>query len=77
MTQEAEVKLAPELLRGVDSLAGRTGRTREQVLDDLLRRSLAAATLDEVRGRVAAAGGPTEDEALQIARDELARSRQA
>jgi hypothetical protein len=60
VSHDCEVKVSPEREQGVD----------------ILRRSRAAATLDEIRGRVAAADGPAADEALQIARDELARARQ-
>ena len=53
----AAVQLDDELLRNVDAIAIRAGTSREAVLEDSVRRGLAACALGEVLAGVRARGG--------------------
>jgi GNAT superfamily N-acetyltransferase len=63
--------LHDELLRNVDAIATRAGTSRAAVLEDAVRRGLAARVLGEVLARVRARGGLSEDTAAEIAYQEL------
>jgi hypothetical protein len=73
----AAVQLDDELLRNVDAIATRAGMSREAVLEDSVRRGLAARALGEVLAGVGARGGLSEDASAEIAYRELRDARTA
>ena len=73
----AAVQLDDELLRNVDAIATRAGTSREAVLEDSVRRGLAACALGEVLAGVRARGGLSEDASAEIAYGELRDARTA
>jgi predicted transcriptional regulator len=73
----AAVQLDDELLRNVDAIATRAGPSRETVLEDSVRRGLAARALGEVLAGVRARGGLSEDASAEIAYQELREARTA
>lgn len=73
----AAVQLDDELLRNVDAIATRAGTSREAVLEDAVRRGLAARALGEVLAGVRARGGLSEDASAEIAYGELRDARTA
>lgn len=73
----AGLELDDELLRNVDAIATRAGTSREAVLEDSVRRGLAARALGEVLAGVRARGGLSEDTSAEIAYQELRGARTA
>jgi predicted transcriptional regulator len=73
----AAVELDDELLRNVDAIAMRAGTTRAAVLEDSVRRGLAARALGEVLAGVRARGALSEDASAGIAYQELREARTA
>lgn len=73
----AALELDDELLRNVDAIATRAGTSRAAVLEDSVRRGLAARALGEVLASVRARGGLSEDMAAEIAYQELRGARTA
>jgi predicted transcriptional regulator len=73
----AALQLDDELLRNVDAIATRAGTSREAVLEDSIRRGLAARALGEVLAGVRARGGLSEDASSEIAYQELREARTA
>ena len=71
------VQLDDELLRSVDAIATRAGTSREAVLEDSVRRGLAARALGEVLAGVRARCGLSEDASAEIAYQELRDARTA
>ena len=64
-TSALTIRLEPELEQQLDRLAQRTGRSRSEVVRDMLRRQLAVAQFQEVRSRMmpfAEAAGYLTDE---------------
>lgn len=74
---DAALELDDELLRNVDAIATRAGTSREAVLEDSVRRGLAARALGEVLAKVRARGGLSEDASAEIASQELRGARTA
>jgi predicted transcriptional regulator len=73
----AAVELDDELLRNVDAIAMRAGTSRAAVLEDSVRRGLAARALGEVLAGVRARGALSEDASAEIAYQELREARTA
>jgi predicted transcriptional regulator len=73
----AALELDDELLRNVDAIATRAGTSRAAVLEDSVRRGLAARALGEVLAGVRARGGLVEDSSADIAYGELRGARAA
>lgn len=73
----ARVELDDEVLRTVDAVALRLGSSREAVLEDSVRRGLAARNLGEVLAQVRARGDLGEDEASRVAYEEVRAVRAA
>ena len=73
----AAVQLDDELLRNVDAIATRAGTRREAVLEDSVRRGLAARALGEVLAGVRARGCLSEEASAEIAYRELRDARTA
>jgi predicted transcriptional regulator len=73
----AALQLDDELLRNVDAIATRAGTSRDAVLEDSVRRGLAARALGEVLAGVRARGGLSEDASAGIAYQELRAARTA
>jgi hypothetical protein len=74
---DTHVKLDDEVLRTVDSVAEELGHTREQVLEDSVRRGLAARSIGEVLARVRTRSDLSEDQATEVAYDEVKAVRAA
>lgn len=74
---DAALELDDELLRNVDAIATRAGTSREGVLEDSVRRGLAARALGEVLAGVRARGGLSEDVSAKVAYRELREARVA
>jgi predicted transcriptional regulator len=74
---DTALELDDELLRNVDAIATRAGTSREAVLEDSVRRGLAARALGEVLAGVRARGGLSEDASAEIAYQELRGARTA
>ena len=74
---EAAVRLDDDVLRQLDVAAGRLGRSRDDLIEDSIRRDLAGQLLTSVFGAVDQSGSTdlTEQEALAIAYDELDEAR--
>lgn len=73
----AALQLDDELLRNVDAIATRAGTSREAVLEDSVRRGLAAMALGEILANVRARAALTEDAAADTAYQELRAARAA
>jgi len=69
------VSLDTALWARVNAVAERSGRSRDQVIRDSLRRDLAGAALAAVLAKVQARDELTADEALQLAAMEKAAAR--
>lgn len=65
-----EVELDEAVLRETEAAAARTGRDRDEVIEDVLRRELAGRRLDEVIARVRARSDLTGEQALALAYQE-------
>lgn len=74
---DAQVELDAELLITVDAVAGRLGIARDEVIEDSIRRGLAARVLGDLLARVRARSDLTEDQAAQLAYEELKAARAA
>lgn len=72
-----QLELDDALLRAVDAAAERSGRTRREVLDDSVRRGLAAGIFGEVLARVRSSSKVSADQAAVIADEELRAARAA
>ena len=74
---EAAVRLDDDVLRQLDVAAGRLGRSRDDLIEDSIRRDLAGQLLTSVFAAVDQSGSTdlTEQEALAIAYDELDEAR--
>jgi hypothetical protein len=76
MTETAmPVTLDAALWARVDAVAERSGRTRDQVIQDSLRRDLAGVALAALLARIRGRDELTGDEALQLAAEEQAAAR--
>lgn len=64
---DAQVELDAALLTAVDALAGRLGLPRNEVIEDSIRRGLAARVLGDVISRVRDRSDLTEERATEIA----------
>lgn len=73
----AKVELDDTVLRTVDTVAEQLGRSREEVLEDSVRRGLAARNLGEVLARVRTRSDLNEDQATRVAYDEVRAARAA
>lgn len=60
------VQLDDELLRLADKQARRTGRDRDEVIGDAVRRQLAADDLTDLQGTIGARSQLTFEEALEL-----------
>ena len=72
---ELSVTLDTVLWDGVEAVAERSGRSRDQVIRDSVRRDLAGTALAAVLAKVRGRDEQTADEALQLAADEKAAAR--
>ena len=74
---EAAVRLDDDVLRQLDAAAGRLGRSRDDLIEDSIRRDLAGQLLTSVFAAVDESGSTdlTEQEANAIAYDELDEAR--
>jgi predicted transcriptional regulator len=74
---EAAVRLDDDVLRQLDAAAGRLGRSRDDLIEDSIRRDLAGQLLTSVFAAVDQSGSTelTEQEALAIGYDELDEAR--
>lgn len=74
---DAQVQMDTEVLERVDALAAALGSTREQVIENSVRRSLAALALGEVLRQVRArsADGLSEAQASDLAYSEVKAAR--
>lgn len=69
------VTLDAALWARVDAIAERSGRSRDQVIRDSLRRDLAGVALAAVLAKVRGRDELTGDEALRLVAEEKARAR--
>ena len=74
---DAQVELDAALLTTVDAVAGRLGIARDEVIEDSIRRGLAARVLGDLLARVRARSDLTEEQAAQVAYDEVRAARAA
>ena len=74
---EAAVRLDDVVLRQLDAAAGRLGRSRDDLIEDSIRRDLAGQLLTSVFAAVDQSGSTelTEQEARAIGYDELDEAR--
>lgn len=72
---EVSVTLDAALWDRVDALAERSGRSRDEVIGDSVRRDLAGTALAAVLAKVQGRDELTADEALQLAAEEKAAAR--
>ena len=74
---EAALRLDDDVLRQLDAAAGRLGRSRDDLIEDSIRRDLAGQLLTSVFAAVDQSGSTelTEQEALAIGYDELDEAR--
>jgi hypothetical protein len=72
-----QVALDAAVLRSVDAAAERLGSSREEVLEDSVRRGLAARVLGDVLARVRAGGAEqlNPEQAYELGRSELLAAR--
>jgi len=68
---DAQVELDAALLTTVDAVAGRLGIARDEVIEDSIRRGLAARVLGDVLARVRDRSDLSEEQAAQAAYDEV------
>lgn len=66
-----ELRLDKELLRLAEERAAATGRDRDDVIEEALRRQLQAHQLGELMQRVRTRSGLSEEQALELAYSEL------
>ncbi len=64
-----------DLLREVDALAARLGVTRDDVIEDSVRKTLAAQTSSDVLDRIRSSSPPTAEMAEHLAYEELRAAR--
>jgi metal-responsive CopG/Arc/MetJ family transcriptional regulator len=72
---DAQVELDAALLTAVDALAGRLGLARNEVIEDSIRRGLAARVLGDVISGVRDRSDLTEERATEIAYHEVKAAR--
>lgn len=72
---DAQVELDASLLTTVDAVAERMGIARDAVIEDSIRRGLAARVLGDVLTRVRDRSGLDEDDAADLAYSELKMAR--
>ena len=74
---DTRVQMDAAVLDRVDERALSSGRSRDQVIEDLVRRTVAGRALSEVLRRVrdSSGGGLTEDEASELAYGEVKAAR--
>lgn len=72
---DTRLELDDALLRTVDFVAEQLGRTREEVLEDSVRRGLAARRLGDVLAGVRARSDLDEEQATRVAYEELRAAR--
>ena len=65
-----EVELDEAVLRQAQAAAEDSGRSRDDVIEEAVRRQLAGQALDEVMRRVGERAGLTAEEALELAYSE-------
>ncbi|WP_143028739.1 hypothetical protein [Quadrisphaera sp. DSM 44207] len=73
----ARVELDAAVLRSVDEVAEQLGTSRDQVIEDSIRRSLATRLLTDVLAAVRANSDLSEEQASELARDEVKAVRAA
>lgn len=71
----AEIQLDSDVLRRVDEEARAQGLSRDQVIEESVRRSFAARELTSLLGRVRQRSALTEEEALTVASEERRAAR--
>lgn len=71
----AKVELDDAVLRSVDTEAEMLGRSREEVLEDSVRRGLAARSLGDLLARVRSRSDLDEDQAQAVAYAEVRAAR--
>lgn len=74
---DARVELDAALLTTVDAVATRLGIARDAVIEDSIRRGLAARVLGDVLARVRERSDLSEDDATATAYEEVRRARAA
>jgi hypothetical protein len=72
---DAQVELDAALLTAVDALAGRVGLARNDVIEDSIRRGLAARVLGDLISSVRDRSDLTEEGATDIAYNEVKAAR--
>lgn len=72
---DTRVPLDPDVLTQVDDLARSQGRTREQVIEDSVRRTLAARSFSAVLDRVDDTAGLSENDAAALVYSEIRAAR--
>jgi len=74
---DAQVELDAALLTTVDAVAERLGIARDAVIEDSIRRGLAARVLGDVLTRARDRSGLSEEDAAELAYNELKMARAA
>ncbi len=74
---DPQIRLDPDVLRRVDDEAKTKGASREEIIEESLRRSFAARQLRAVLERVRQRSDLTEDEAMELADNERRAVRRA
>ncbi|MCA1706909.1 MAG: hypothetical protein LC808_28060 [Actinobacteria bacterium] len=74
---DAQVELDAALLTTVDAVAERLGIARDAVIEDSIRRGLAARVLGDVLTRTRDRSGLSEEDAAELAYNELKMTRAA
>ncbi len=74
---DARVELDDAVLMSVDAVAEELGSSRDQVIEDSVRRGLAARALGDVLARVRSCSDLTEEQASTAAYDEVKATRNA
>lgn len=74
---DARVEIDAAVLRSVDEVAEQLGTSRDQVIEDSIRRGLAAQIMTEVLAEVRANSDLTEEEADELAQAEVRAVRSA
>lgn len=72
---KTEVELDGELLRLAEDRAAETGKPRDQIIEDALRRQLQPRRLAELAARVRARSDLTDEQARELAYSELEAER--
>ena len=72
---DARVELDAAVLRSVDAVAEQLGSSRDQVIEDSVRRGLASRTLGDVLARVRGRSDLTEEQVTEVAYGEVKAAR--